>query len=245
MPKSPRKLQTNNENLEVIASLAACVPGGAYGPELDLWDSGEQVVIGVDEAGRGPLAGPVVTAAVAFKSDVVIDGIGDSKILAEEKREELDLLIRKNALAYSVTLSDPLVIDKVNILEATRRSMLDSAKQVATRLKSKDPVLLVDGIIPPLFFGRQHNLIKGDLLSFSIGAASILAKVYRDRLMCDYEREYPGFGFDRHKGYGTPEHRRLLFELGRCPIHRNTFHIQNDNGDRTPIHTLPEWKSNG
>ncbi|MFH0883930.1 MAG: ribonuclease HII [bacterium] len=211
-------------------------PGAPFGSELELWDEG-MIVIGIDEAGRGPLAGPVVAAAVCFDSSVRIEGVGDSKVLSRRRREELDTLIREKALAYAIEESTHLRIDEINILEATREAMARAAKRVRELMGSAHPVLLVDGRIPGLGIGRQINLVKGDSLSFSIGAASILAKVHRDRLMVDFDSLWPLYGFARHKGYPTVEHRHALMEHGFCPIHRGTFTIE-VRGQRMPIGDL-------
>ncbi len=244
MPKTRSTLSnvpsTDQGQLAVVRSLKANRDGAIFGPELDFWDTGETVVIGVDEAGRGPLAGPVTVGAVAFKPDTFIPGINDSKQLSESRREVAFDLIQQHALAWSIQESDAAAIDEHNILEATRLAMRAAVRDVAAQLNCDNPVLLVDGRIPPLESGRQHNIVKGDSLSFSIGAASILAKVHRDRLMLDYDLKYPGYGFAQHKGYPTLDHRLAVLKLGRCPIHRLTFTIAARNGDRISIGNLPE-----
>ncbi|MCB2212655.1 ribonuclease HII [bacterium] len=234
---------TDQGQLAVVRSLKANRDGAIFGPELDFWDSGETVVIGADEAGRGPLAGPVVTGAVAFKPETLIPGINDSKQLSASRREAAFDVIKQHALAWSIQESDAAAIDEHNILEATRLAMRAAVRDVAKQLDCANPVLLVDGRIPPLESGRQYNIVKGDSLSFSIGAASILAKVHRDRLMHDYDAKYPGYGFAQHKGYPTLDHRLAVLQLGRCPIHRLTFTIASRNGDRISIGALPEWSA--
>lgn len=212
--------------------------GAPFGPELDFWSDG-LIVIGIDEAGRGPLAGPVVAAAVCFDSTVRIEGVGDSKTIPHNRREALYDQIRTKALAYAIEESTPLRIDEINILEATREAMAQAAKQVREQLGVDRPILLVDGRIPELGVGRHINLVKGDSLSFSIGAASILAKVHRDRLMEQFDERWPVYGFARHKGYPTLQHRRALMKHGICPIHRNSFTIEVE-GERMPIGELRE-----
>jgi ribonuclease HII len=215
-------------------------PGAPFGPELELWQSGVRHVIGVDEAGRGPLAGPVVAAAVLFEPDVRLEGVTDSKMLIEEAREELYGQIIDKAAAWAVAERDHLRIDEINILQATREAMDEAARAVAGRVGAEWPTLLVDGIIPQLSGGRHINLPKGDMLSFSIGAASILAKVHRDRLMVEQNRLYPGYGFDHNRGYYTAKHIDRLLELGACEIHRKTFSLGSRPGDpvKVPISRL-------
>ncbi|MEX0602366.1 MAG: ribonuclease HII [Bacteroidota bacterium] len=187
--------------------------------ELDLWKSGIENIAGVDEAGRGPLAGPVVAAAVVFPRGIVIDGVDDSKKLTPGKREELYPIIRSHALSVGFGIVDHEVIDRINILQA---SLLAMRKALAA-LEVVPGLALVDGnsfrheTIP------FRTVIDGDARCFSIAAASILAKVTRDRIMVDFDRRFPGYGFARHKGYGTKEHREALRQLGLCEIHRRSF----------------------
>jgi ribonuclease HII len=174
---------------------------------------------GLDEAGRGPLAGPVVAAAVVLKPGVRIAGVDDSKLLTPEEREALYGVIRARAVAVGVGMVDAPTIDRVNILEATRRAMglaLD-ALGVEPELVLTDFVALA-GLPCP-----QRNLVKGDQRSATVAAASIIAKVTRDRMMAEADREYPQYGFGRHKGYATQEHRAALSMHGPCPLHRRTF----------------------
>ena len=176
-------------------------------------------IAGVDEAGRGPLAGPVVAADVIFSSNIDIAGLDDSKKLSAKKRDELFPKIQKNAVAYGVAVVDPKVIDEINILQAARLAMKDAVNQ----LKPVPDLLLIDGNQKIESSLDQWAIIKGDSKSLSIAAASILAKVTRDRIMDDYHQLYPQYQFNRHKGYGTKLHRTLIQEHGPCPIHRSTF----------------------
>ena len=179
-----------------------------------------KIVAGIDEAGRGPLAGPVVCACVIMPmSEVdIIDGIDDSKKLSEKKREELFEKIKKKALSYSIVEIDEKTIDKINILNATKLGM----KKALESLKVKPEIVLIDAVKIESNI-LQENIIKGDALSYNIAAASILAKVYRDRLMKKYDEQFPIYDFAKHKGYGTKEHIQKLKEFGPCPIHRSTF----------------------
>ncbi len=211
--------------------------GKPFGPEIELW-AGGAVVIGTDEAGRGPLAGPVVAAAVAFPADVFIPGVDDSKKLSPKRRERASRDIRKRALAYAIAEIDSARIDEINILAATREAMESAVRQVAATLGSEWPVALVDGRIPDLGVGKQINIIRGDAISFSIGAASILAKVHRDGLMTEFDRKYPDYGFADHKGYPTARHRNAVLRHGPCPIHRLSFHIHRSGGERLAIGDL-------
>lgn len=217
------------------------LPGAPYGPEIELWEDG-QVVIGTDEAGRGPLAGPVVAAAAAFAPEVVLEGVGDSKVLSARVRDRLFDEIREAALAWAIVEIPPERIDEINILQATREAMDCAVREVAEQLGASWPVVLVDGRIPPLSKGRQLNIVKGDAVSFSIGAASILAKVARDRTMEALDGSYGAYGFRKHKGYPTAEHRAALLQHGPCPIHRRSFTILTGSGERMAIGDL---KPNG
>ncbi|HEB83408.1 MAG TPA: ribonuclease HII [Bacteroidetes bacterium] len=216
-------------------------PDGPFGPELAWWRGGA-TVIGTDEAGRGPLAGPVVAAAVAFDPGVRIAGIGDSKALRPHRREELAEEIKTLALAWSVAESDPARIDEINILQATGEAMDRAVRAVAKQLEAGHPAVLVDGRIPRLGIGRHINLVHGDALSFSIGAASILAKVHRDRLMVEAAERHPGYGFDRHKGYPTRAHGEALLRLGPCLLHRLSFHFTTRDGVRWNIGDLADGR---
>lgn len=178
-------------------------------------------LVGVDEVGRGPLSGPVVTAAVVMPltEEALIEGINDSKKLSEKKREALYDLIIDRAIAYAICRVEPDVIDRINILQATRLCMKNSIEQ----LPFTPDMVLTDGNMTLDISCPQRSVVHGDALSYSIGAASILAKVYRDRLMQEYAKEYPQYSFDKNKGYGTAEHIAAIREYGLCPIHRRTF----------------------
>ena len=177
-------------------------------------------VCGIDEVGRGPLAGPVCAGAVILPPDSDILYLNDSKKLSENKRETLYQEIREKAVAYATALVSPERIDEINILQATFEAM----SEAVSKLDVKPGVLLVDAVhVPQLEQYKQVGIIKGDTLSVSIAAASILAKVTRDHLMEEYDREYPGYGFASHKGYGTAAHIAAIKEKGLCPIHRLTF----------------------
>ena len=165
------------------------------------------------------MAGPVVAAAVIFSSSIDIAGLDDSKKLSSKKRDELFPKIQKSAVAYGVAVVDPKVIDEINILQAARLAMKDAVNQ----LKPAPDLLLIDGNQKIESSLDQWAIIKGDSKSLSIAAASILAKVTRDRIMDDYHKLYPQYQFNRHKGYGTKLHRTLIQEHGPCPIHRSTF----------------------
>ena len=182
-------------------------------------EQGYTAVCGVDEAGRGPLAGPVCAAAVILPAGLVIEGVNDSKKLSEKKREELFPVICEKALAYGIGWADEREIDEINILQATYRAM----KRAVESLPLTADYALIDGNrMPPLAIPGM-TIIKGDALSMSIAAASILAKVSRDRVMVQFSREYPQYGFEQHKGYGTAAHVQALREYGPCPLHRQSF----------------------
>ena len=176
-------------------------------------------IAGIDEAGRGPLAGPVVAAAVIFPSKVNIPNLNDSKKLSANKREELFPKIQEISVAFGLAVVDQKVIDKINILQAARLAM----KQAVETLKITPGLLLIDGNQKIDSTLNQWAIVKGDSRSLSIAAASVLAKVIRDRIMDDYHKLYPQYEFNRHKGYGTKLHRNLIQEHGPCPIHLNTF----------------------
>ncbi|MFA6467923.1 MAG: ribonuclease HII [Bacteroidota bacterium] len=190
--------------------------------EMKYWSKGIRCIAGVDEAGRGPLAGPVVAAAVIFEKDVLIEGVNDSKKLSEKKREQLFHSIHESALAVGIGIVSHDVIDRINILQA---SFLAMNKAIAL-LSIQPQQLLVDGN----FFRHElfpvENIIKGDALSHSIAAASIIAKVTRDSLMKDLDEQYPHYGFAKHKGYGTKEHIEAIRCHGYSPIHRRSFHVE-------------------
>jgi ribonuclease HII len=183
------------------------------------WRRGLGRVAGVDEAGRAPLAGPVVAAAVVLSPRLVITGLDDSKRLDQAERELLFALIQARAVAVGVGIVDAQTIDRVNILEATRLAM----RMALAGLEATPELVLTDFVAVPGVEAPQRNLVRGDQRSASVAAASIVAKVTRDRLMDALDEEYPVYGFARHKGYPTPEHRRALREHGPCPVHRRSF----------------------
>ncbi|HTX98692.1 MAG TPA: ribonuclease HII [Bacteroidota bacterium] len=187
--------------------------------ERHLHGLGCKRVAGVDEAGRGPLAGPVVAAAVVFRPGTEIPGVDDSKKLSPVRREELYAIITREALGYGVGVVDHKTIDRVNILNAT----FDAMHQALGQLLIRPDHVLVDGNRFKSLEYSFTTIVDGDARCFSIAAASIIAKVWRDRLMVEFDKLYPGYGFARHKGYGTPQHLRALAELGASPIHRLTF----------------------
>lgn len=180
---------------------------------------GNFLIAGMDEVGRGPLAGPVCVACVIMPLDDVIEGVDDSKKLSEKKRDALFEKIKEKAIAYSIEMVDEQTIDKINILEATKLCM----KKAVEKLEIKPDVVLVDAIKSLDVTVPIRGIIKGDALSYSIGCASILAKVTRDRLMVELAKEYPEYGFEKHKGYGTKVHIEALKEYGPCIYHRLSF----------------------
>lgn len=177
------------------------------------------LVCGIDEAGRGPLAGPVVAGAAILPADCTILYLNDSKKLSEKRREELFLEIREKAVAWSTGMASPERIDEINILNATYEAM----REAIEGLSVLPQVLLNDAVTIPGIALRQVPIIKGDAKSVSIAAASILAKVTRDHMMEEYAKLYPQYGFEKHKGYGTAAHIAALREFGLCPIHRKSF----------------------
>lgn len=180
---------------------------------------GYSLVCGVDEAGRGPLAGPVCAAAVILPPDLELPGLNDSKKLTDKKRRELYDLITEQAVAYGIALVDEKKIDEINILQATFCAM----QEAVNALHTKPDLVLIDGNREPELPMDARSIVKGDSLSASIAAASILAKVTRDRLMEELDAAYPQYGFAVHKGYGTKRHYEALREFGPCPIHRMSF----------------------
>jgi ribonuclease HII len=196
------------------------VPTAApYRYEAQAWRTGLSRIAGVDEAGRGPLAGPVVAAAVVIAPERRIKGLRDSKLLPAEKREALFSVIQERAIAVGVGVVDHLTIDRINILEATRVAMMQAlgALAVVPELVITDFVSLRECPCP------QRNLVDGDARCATVAAASIVAKVTRDRLMCAIDAEYPGYGFAKHKGYATAEHIAAIDRHGLCPLHRRSF----------------------
>ncbi len=191
-----------------------------YKYEEELYDQGFTNICGVDEAGRGPLAGPVVVASCILPPFLRIPGINDSKKLTEKKREELYKIIVKEALAYKVVFVSNEEVDELNIYNATKKGMLEAISE----LKIQPDYVLIDAM--PLGELKMDNksIIHGDALSASIAAASILAKVSRDQYMKKMDMKYPNYGFSRHKGYGTKAHIEALDKYGPCPIHRKTYY---------------------
>ena len=194
---------------------------------VDLWsiqreiklERGELVICGVDEAGRGPLAGPVCAAAVILPDGYEIPGLNDSKQLSDKKRRELFPVIQEEAIAYGIAMVDEKTIDAVNILNATFMAMKDAISQLSVR----PDLALIDGNRTTDFGVEVIPVVKGDARDASIAAASILAKVTRDRFMEEMDKQYPEYGFAIHKGYGTRRHYDAIREYGMCPIHRKTF----------------------
>ena len=202
------RLTKQKEKLETMKSF-----------ERPLWAAGMKYIAGIDEVGRGPLAGPVVTAAVILPEDFDVLGVDDSKKLSPKKREELYELIMEKAIAVSIGRREPEDIDRINILEATKEAMADAVMG----LPVKPDHLLIDAVKLSGLKIPQTSIIKGDARSVSIAAASIIAKVTRDREMIEMDEKYPGYSFASNKGYGTKAHYDGLSKLGPCPIHRKTF----------------------
>lgn len=193
---------------------------------VDLWayefaafSDGYKLVCGIDEAGRGPLAGPVCAAAVILPPDCRIEGLNDSKKLTDKRRRELYDVIVENAVAYGIAFASHQEIDEINILQATFLAM----RRAMDQLRVRPDIALIDGNRETDFGLPVHTIVKGDSLSANIAAASILAKVTRDRFMLEMDEKYPQYGFATHKGYGTRAHYAALREFGPCPIHRRTF----------------------
>lgn len=176
-------------------------------------------ICGIDEAGRGPFAGPVVAGAVVLPEGLVIEGLNDSKKVSPKKREELYEEIKDKAISYGIGMSSPGRIDEINILQATYEAMYHAVED----LNVVPDLLLNDAVTIPQIPIRQVGIVKGDGRSLSIAAASIMAKVTRDRIMVEYAELYPEYGFEKNKGYGSEEHRAALKQYGPCPIHRHTF----------------------
>lgn len=182
-------------------------------------------IAGCDEAGRGPLAGPVVAAAVILPKNFYHPEIDDSKKLSPLKREELFIIIQKAAVSFSFGIVPVEVIDEVNILQATKMAM----SEAINKLSPQPEIVLIDALKIDTLAIEQYPIIKGDSLSINIASASILAKVKRDSIMLEYHRQYPMYGFDKHKGYPTLLHRECIKKYGPCPIHRKTFKLLNDD----------------
>lgn len=188
--------------------------------DKEFFDMGIKYVAGIDEAGRGPLAGPVVVACVIMPQDSMIEGINDSKKISESKREKLYEIITKEAISYGVGIIYQEEIDEINILQATKKGLHEAIKS----MEIKPNVILVDALTGIDTMGIPYkSIIKGDAKSYSIGAASIVAKVTRDRIMREWDKVYPEYGFAGHKGYGTAKHIAAIKKYGLTPIHRKTF----------------------
>ncbi|MBR3162690.1 MAG: ribonuclease HII [Clostridia bacterium] len=188
--------------------------------EKSVYKEGYKLICGIDEAGRGPLAGPVVVASVIMPKDSMIEGVNDSKKISEKKREKLYDLITAEAVSYGVGIISQEEIDEINILNATKKGLTDSLKE----LKTKPDIILVDALrdIDTLKI-PYRSVIKGDAKIYSIACASIIAKVTRDRIMREWDKIYPQYGFSSHKGYGTAKHISAIKEYGLSPLHRKSF----------------------
>ena len=187
--------------------------------EQNALSKGYKAICGVDEAGRGPLAGPVCAAAVILPANTFIDGVNDSKKLSEKKREALFDVIKETAVSYCIAYASVEEIEGINILNATMLAM----KRAVEGLDVKTDYAMIDGNKMPQLDIDGETIIKGDAKSMSIACASILAKVSRDRLLYEYAKEYPQYQFDKHKGYGTTAHREAILKYGPCPYHRMSF----------------------
>lgn len=196
--------------------------------EKKLWHQGYKMIAGIDEAGRGPLAGPVVAAAVCITSEnifknKILKNINDSKKLSEKQRQEVYyFLINNKDIKWGVGVVSEKIIDKINILQATKLAMQKAVKKISPDF------ILIDGNFKINCRAPQKSIIKGDVKVLSISAASIIAKVTRDRLMQKYHKKYPEYGFDKHKGYGTRVHFAIIKKIGPCKIHRRTFYPVNE-----------------
>ncbi len=189
------------------------------GIDRDFFNSGCKVIAGIDEAGRGPLAGPVVASAVILPEGTVIDGIDDSKKLTAGEREGLFSVIKEKAISIGIGIISSDVIDNINILEATKEAMTHAVSSLTV----VPDMLIIDGITGIASRINQLQIKKGDSLSQSIAAASVIAKVTRDRLMLKYDAKHPQYLFAKHKGYGTAEHLKRIKKFGPCEIHRKSF----------------------
>lgn len=191
--------------------------------ERQLKEQGICVIAGVDEAGRGPLAGPVAAGCVIFNSDGPFPEADDSKKISEKKRDALYEEIISKALSWGVGLSDSQLIDEVNILQATHIAMKRAVEEACSKIALKPEMVLIDHVRLPDFPYSQMPITHGDALSVTIASASIIAKVTRDRMMMEYAKQYPEYGFDKHKGYGTKSHYDAIRAHGLTPIHRRSF----------------------
>lgn len=192
--------------------------------EKNLYDEGNKLIIGIDEAGRGPLAGPVAVGAVVMKPNSELEWVNDSKKVTEKRREILFDKIKEESLAWSVQLISQQEIDELNILEATKKGLHLAVEDIINQLGKKPDIILVDALREIDTCGIPYqSIIKGDATCYSISCASILAKVTRDRIMKEWDEIYPQYGFAGHKGYGTAKHIQAIREYGPCPLHRKTF----------------------
>lgn len=192
--------------------------------ESNLYNEGNKLIIGIDEAGRGPLAGPVAVGAVVMKPTSELEWVNDSKKVTEKRREILYDKIKEEALAWSVQLISQQEIDELNILEATKKGLHLAVEDIINQLGKKPDIILVDALREIDTCGIPYqSIIKGDATCYSISCASILAKVTRDRIMKEWDEIYPQYGFAGHKGYGTAKHIQAIKEYGPCPLHRKTF----------------------
>ena len=188
--------------------------------DKEFFDKGLKYIAGIDEAGRGPLAGPVVVASVILPQDSMIEGINDSKKVSEAKREKLYDLIINEAISYGIGIIYQDEIDEINILQATKKGLTEAIKQ----MEIKPNIIMVDALSGIDTLGIPYkSIIKGDAKCYSVAAASIVAKVTRDRIMREWDKIYPEYGFGSHKGYGTAKHIAAIKEFGPCPIHRRSF----------------------
>ena len=192
--------------------------------EENLYNEGLKYICGIDEAGRGPLAGPVVVGAVVMPRDSKLEFMNDSKKVTQKRRELLYDEIKATALAYGIGIVPQDVIDDINILNATKKGLHEALGQVIEMLKAKPDIVIVDALREIDTFGITYeSIIKGDATCYSISAASILAKVTRDRIMEEWDKIYPEYGFSAHKGYGTAKHIEAIKKYGPCPLHRKSF----------------------
>ncbi len=196
--------------------------------EIEFYKKGIKLIAGIDEAGRGPLAGPVVVACAIMPENSMIEGVNDSKKISEKKREKIYEEIINEALSYGVGIINQTEIDEINILQATKKGLTIAIKEAEEKLMQKNlgkpEVILVDALTKIDTDGIPYkSIIHGDAISYSIACASIIAKVTRDRIMRQWDKVYPQYGFEAHKGYGTAKHIQAIKEYGPCPLHRKTF----------------------
>ena len=196
--------------------------------EIEFYKKGIKLIAGIDEAGRGPLAGPVVVACAIMPENSMIEGVNDSKKISEKKREKIYEEIINEALSYGVGIINQTEIDEINILQATKKGLTMAIKEAEEKLRQKNlekpEVILVDALTKIDTDGIPYkSIIHGDAISYSIACASIIAKVTRDRIMRQWDKVYPQYGFEAHKGYGTAKHIQAIKEYGPCPLHRKTF----------------------